>query len=247
MRRIGLALIAWMLALLALSGALAETEEGAVDMFNNVDMKRSLPLSYDLELAAEKGLADKNGFSQRYFELQAYYARAIWELLEAKCGISQLDAQILGAELRFIPCAEPVNVYQKHWSFGAKFLFLRNNLHLERLSPEELNELDGYERAAEPADEVVQGFVQKTLQGVICIYTNDALKDADAVYEMDGTSAPNRAIVVGIATMPEYDAQGGYVDAEHESIKYEAISAIAEQAGKTMTEALGIPVACFVY
>lgn len=247
MRGLRLAVAALLIAALALAWACAENEEGVVDVLNNDEIQSSLPMSYDVALAAERGLANEGGFSQRYFELQAYYAEAIWNLLDQKCNISKLDAYLSEADLRFIPCAEPVSAYQRHWSFGASFLFLRNNLHVERLSPEQLGELEGYMRTAAAADEAVQSFVQQTLRSVICIYSADESQDYDVVYEMSGKMAPNGAIVLGLATSPEYDADGNYVDAENEARKYEVLSALAEHAGTVMTKALGNPVRVFVY
>lgn len=217
-------------------------------MLNNQDIKKSLPMSYSAVRASDKGLGENGGYSDWYFELQAFYAEGIWEMLNAQCEIMKLDEQLALSDMNFLPVDTFKNVYQEHWNFGAKYLFLRNNVHVERLSEADLELLGGYMRDGfEPGSADVKQMVLRTLRDVICVDPNLPSDAIEYVYEPSGRAAPNNAVVLGLATMPAYGVDTLYVDAEAEALKYEAITAISEKAEQVMGEKLGVPVRIFIY
>ena len=227
--------------------SIAEEEGEETIMFNNSDLKKSLPRSYDIALAAEKALANDTDFNEQYFEAQAFYAKAIWQMLIDRCDIMGLDKKVAESDLHFNMTDSPVNVYQKHWNFGAGYFFLRNNIHIERLGKADLERLQRFQASVGVADTELQAFIWDTLPVVISVDPDQNEENIDFVYEMDGKMAPNFAIVLGMSTMPSYNDDGDYVDAQAEATKEKAIASMIEQAEAIMSEALGIPVRIFTY
>ena len=239
-----------LLALLALAniGYSADIMEGDVRvMFNNSDLRQCEPASFDLEAAIDKGLGADTGFSDEYFHLQAFYAEGIWAILDARCQIMEVDQALSDSGMGFLPRKTPINVYQAHWSFGASYLFLRSNVHIERLSAGELDECRALAAAGDAASEECSAFILGTLRKVICIYPDLENDAVEAVYELSGLLAPNNAIVLGLATSPAYDENGNYVSAAAESEKRTSLEQLVEKTEPVMEEILGVPVRIFLY
>lgn len=216
--------------------------EGDMYMFNSESLQVCTPHSFDSILAAEKQLADENGFTAEYFMLQSIYAEELMNYLDEKCDIHALDAEFVNHEMRFIPTETPRNIYQRSCSFGMQFLFLRNNICIERLDEKDLLIL----RMAANGDAEVSELVQRTYKTVIAA-TSDDDPDLKVAYEMDGKIAPNRSVVLGFAMDSEFTEDGNFVDVEHEMEKDAAIDVILPVIQEQLTQELGFPVVIFCY
>ena len=216
--------------------------EGNAYMFNSESIQVCTPYSFDSDLAAEKNLADENGFTAEYFKLQHTYAEALMSYLDEKCNIHALDAEFAAHEMRFIANENPENIYQKNCNFGMQFLFLRNNINIERLEEDDLQIL----RGAVYGDVELLEMIQRTYKTVIAAYVDDN-PNLMVAYEMDGKIAPNSSVVIGFAMDSEYTKNGDFVDVNHEMEKDAAIEAALPMIQEQLTRELGFPVVIFHY
>jgi len=133
-----------------IEGLLVPTQEEArymVDQFPDMDGAPYIiqPLNYDIDLAIERGLATSAGFSDRYLNMQALYRRALEQYLAEKLSLNMFDEMLATNELRFIPVPdERRDFYHRYSTFGFQYIYLRNNLPIERLSVEDLDVLSSY-------------------------------------------------------------------------------------------------------
>lgn len=217
-------------------------EGDANTVFTEMELQICQPGLYSIELAEEKKLALDGHFSELYFELQAFYAGSLWRLLDMKCKIMELDREVEQAELRFCPTKDPENIYQERWNFGAKYFFLRNDIYIERMDTDELDKLKEY-MDANDMDAAVD-LICITLLRVTAPFLD---AEGDCVYEPDGKSAPAGAVVLGLATSPEYDEQGNFVSLKAEAEKRNALDNLILQVEPKLSEMIGVPVIIFKY
>ncbi len=216
--------------------------EGDISMFNSESLQICTPYSFDLAMATEKKLADEDGFTAEYFILQNTYAEALMNYLDAKCSIRALDAEFAAHEMRFIPTETPKNIYQKNCNFGMQFLFLRNNIYIERLDENDLQLL----RTAVHGDAELSDLIQRTYKTVIAASADDN-PNLKVAYEMDGKIAPNHSVVLGFAMDSAFTKDGNFVDANHEMEKDAAIDVALPMLQEQLTQELGFPVVIFHY
>ena len=109
-------------------------------IYNIVDWKclcmRYIPNTY----------SDDNRLNEEAFlELQFKYRKGISLYLSQFINFKKIDEEIEKIGIPIIEDSE-YNFYHRNSFFGSKYLYLRNNIHLERLSDEELEKLkeDGF-------------------------------------------------------------------------------------------------------
>lgn len=216
-------------------------------MFDNRTIRACGPGSFDPAAALPMGLADKNGFTDEYFHLQALYNEALMEYADSRMNLRSLDRLIAVHELRFIPVKRPANVFQLNCAWGMKFLFMRVNAHIENLPMDALTMLSEYsESGLRPDGEKMQRLVESTL--------SDALRempglpdDRMIVREDDGKSAPNVSLVLGLSAMGEYDEKGCMMDSLHEMTKTGYLRYLVPNIESRASETMGLPVKVFLY
>jgi len=106
-------------------------------------------------------------------------------------------------------------VYQFYDCLGLKFFYLRNNLHIERLSAGELETLkDSIIEKSPENEEAVSRLVESSWKNIISISEKGADKFI-AIYEMNlrgNKEAPGNALVFELATMSSFDENGNFTD-----------------------------------
>lgn len=88
-------------------------------------------------------ISNKSDFSDKEFlSYQIMYKQHIEKILSLIINASFVDQYIINNNLS-IPTVDDdeYNFYHKYSLLGSKYLFLRNNIHIERLNKEELEEL----------------------------------------------------------------------------------------------------------
>ncbi|MDR2665481.1 MAG: hypothetical protein LBC21_04295 [Oscillospiraceae bacterium] len=203
------------------------------------------PQSFDYALAEQNGLISGDGaLSEGYLSLQARYKAAFYAYLDNAADISQYDGALSGGAYAF-PAVPPdeQGVYQKYGSYGNKYIFLRNNFHIERLDTADLETLRG--------SEDLSGLVGRTYKDVISVRYEDGDGDFTAIYDhgaMSGiTQAPNNALVIGIAYSWEFDYSGKLVSLDGEKAKEKIAHELKQKMESEISALLGIPVTVFVY
>jgi hypothetical protein len=213
-----------------------------------IDNAELMPNSYDFELAREKGLIGaENALTMDYIELQNDYKVAFFEYLDTEIRISGYDKALQQHIYGFVAAdREDMTIYQLYGSFGNKFIFLRNNFHIERLSKEDLSIL-----RLPRSRNALRDMAARTYKDIIAVVYEDGSPSFDAIYDtgaMSGVnSAPNDALVLGLRYEWEFDDDGALVSMENERQKEAYTAELAAEIADAITEQLGIPGTVFVY
>ena len=186
-------------------GLLVPTQEEArymIDRFSPFEIGAPypiFPLNYDIRLARRKGLTAGDNFSREYLNMQALYRKALELYLEETLNLSEFDESLANSELGFVPLPEKnMGFHQKYSYFDFQFIYLRNNLPIERLDKEELDILRKYIRAGNSdVTEELLDLVSGTFQKIIVVSENWG-SEVGALYHQGGESAPNEALVLSI-------------------------------------------------
>jgi len=207
------------------------------------------PSSYNIRLAVEKGLSKSSGFDSKYLSMQALYRKAFELFLSERLELAMYDDVLANSELRFIPIEnDRMSFYQKYSTFGFRYIYLRDNIPIERLSEADLNILGASISANNTGitDELLE-LVARTYNSVIIAY-DDWEDDTIIGYSNNGQKrAPNNALVFEIGHTIEFDEEGDFVDTANEMeknnyLKNEFIPLMEEK----LSEALGWKVIVFI-
>jgi len=211
-----------------------------------------IPNNYDLELAIEKGLATSEGFSDLYLNMQALYRKALEQYLSERLNLGMFDEMLISDELRFIPRSdEGMSFHQRYSTFGFSFIYLRNNLPIERLSEGDLEVLrnyinDGSSEVTEPLLELVA----RTYARVISVHDEDDSGEGGglAYYcNRPNCGAPNDALVFEIDQIAEINESGRFTDRDNEIRKREyLVNEFIPLMEQILSEKLDRPVVVFL-
>ena len=96
-----------------------------------------IPDSIDKEKKEKLGMS-----AQDFLQCQILYKQLFEKLIFSTINASRID-DLIHKNHYNIPIVEDsgYNFYHKYSKLGSKYLFLRNNIHIERLTLEEINEL----------------------------------------------------------------------------------------------------------
>ena len=176
----------------------------------------------------------------RYMELLGTYLKEQLELERYDKAVEELGCLPLDNER--------MSDAQKRGNMGLKYLYLRNDLHLERLTEEDVKVLkdslgkeEGEEK--EKAMEVVVRTFPVCTMPVLAV--DEEEKNFTYVYDntVDAQSGARNvtidSVVIQIATQSDYNDAGEYVDPEKEKQKREGLYKLAEQMEFEMEGLLG--------
>lgn len=236
-----------------ISGLYIPTEDEAKDMVNQYPRKlgtthKILPLNYDLELAAKKGLCSVQGFGKKYLYMQAIYRKALEKYLKEQLDLEIYDNMLAGSGLKFLEMQEErKNFYQKYSTFEFRYIYLRNNLPIEQLDIADLIILEKYiqNSESEVTDELLK-LVSRTYHHIITIQKNNM--SVPVHYSNDGRKiVQNGSLIFEIAHAHEVDERGNYVNRENEHKKnIYLVNEFVPQMQKRLTEKVGYTVIVFL-
>jgi len=130
----------------------------------NIHLQYPNLINYDL--LKEKGLGDTEP-NERYFKLLNNYKSMFEAYLCMTLELDTIDKRIKESELKFIPIKEEnMDFYQISSTMNLNYLYLRNDLHIEKLSVEDLNYLEN----KDSLDEESTKFIVRTFKNVINPY-----------------------------------------------------------------------------
>lgn len=121
------------------------------------------------DLLVQKGfkIDDENN---EYFKLINKYKKLFEEYLKEKLPLELIDDNMKKSDLKFVPIKkEDMDFYQITSTMNLNYIYLRNNLYIEKLSKEDLEYLSKKENLDDDAKE----FIKRTYQTVINPYEND--------------------------------------------------------------------------
>ena len=123
----------------------------------------------DEKLLIEKGLYQDGTFSNKFYKLYRYYQILLDKYLLDKFNLEEYDNRIANSDLLFIPVKkEDKDYYGYMSSMGLKYIYLRNNIYVEKLSNEDIDKIINLsgEEINKPSKEIMD-IIDRTYQTVI--------------------------------------------------------------------------------
>lgn len=216
---------------------------------NNIDLLNKLCIDINIDEATQKGLAENGILNSKFYKCAAIYKSILDTLLYKKLDLKYYDDLFINDPLKFC-CNAPENydVYQYISNMGMKFLYIRNNLFVERLSSDQINRLVfDYDKSALTSESVQ--IVEQTYADVIKYYT-DKPDTMNVEYGPFNPSffAPNNSIVIGVNI--DFFADNGLHDNEWKENFFNQTgksNKILKKIGNDLGNRLSIPVTVIRY
>lgn len=179
--------------------------------------------------------------------IEQVYREALNQYLISELHLEDYDNQLAESEEHFIPNdEESMTSAQKEGNMGLSYIYLRNPLHLERLSEEQKDVLVGEVASAEPGSELSEELLQlikTTFPNIISEKEILTEQDRKVLTYYDSTLKQDfvtvDTLVLKIGTMPEYDSDGNYVNQDHEFEKEDYLVLFAGQMEDDLNGLLG--------
>ena len=188
-----------------------------------------------------------DGFAPDFAPVQNMYRQVLSDWLLESLPLAEWDARIAASDLRVEPIPEPNQTfYQRYSRLGLRYVYLRNNIHVERLSTDDISEFQSLLGNPEfAADSGLRAIVLRTYSEVLKQTTRDT--DLVEYDEAPGEIVRNDALVFEMKHLVRFDAQGEYLGSrEMEAEKSRFLYALREELASVLTAALGHEVAVFL-
>lgn len=184
--------------------------------------------------------------------VETYYKAGLTQFLIEKLDLREYDFMLEESEMNYIPNDEECKTEaQRAGDLGLKYIYLRNELHLERLGTVDLEELEEEMRKnGGEISEEAKVIIEKTFANVITPMEIMTEADKDILTFYDNSIEPQfvtmNSLVLKVGTMGEFDSEGNYVNEEHEDEKKESLQEFVENMEMLLDEKLGeVPVRVF--
>lgn len=180
-------------------------------------------------------------------DMEKIYRVGFSTYLDEKLNLKAYDDELKADELNFIPCDEEHKTdSQKKDELNLNYIFIRNDVHIDRLTDEQKNIL----AEQDPDDiysEEAMDIIEETYADVMAYKKIETEEDKNVKTFYDSQFDPvfvtYDTIVIKIATMPEYNEAGNYVNKEHEYDKEDALTDFAANMEEELNGKLGdIPI-----
>lgn len=206
---------------------------------------------YDFTRAKQKGLTGSDRFSEKYLKLQMVYKCGLMQYLSDMLMLEEYEKEMAESPLGFLPCPEnEQSVYQKYGMTGFKYIYLRNNLYIEKLESDDLQILEECAEKETYNSDTLLELAARTGREVLT--NEDPTVNAETFYliyenQVSGIKiALNNAVVLEIATASAFDENGNYISLGNEQKKDAAIIELRRQMLSEMDGILEMPVAIFI-
>lgn len=185
--------------------------------------------------------------------VEVYYRKGLQEFLVEQLDLKEYDFMLEESEMNYIPNnEESKSEAQKMGDLGLKYIYLRNDLHLERLDENDVNILEDELREnrgeiSEKAKDIIKDTYANVITPIEIITEED--KNSLTYYdeELSPQFVPMEALVLEIGTMEEFDVAGDYVSCEHEIEKEKQLQEYAKNMEMALDGKLGeIPIRILV-
>lgn len=170
------------------------------------DLNTAYPKSTNIELSSF--LEDER---KEYLSLYNLYRRLFSEYIIKKIDLKLFDEKIVNSELGFTPLSnEKMDIYQYFSSDELIYLYIRNNIYIEKLTKEQVKFLKQRIKSKNfTLDKEAEKLIEDSYQKVIF---EDLLQDGkkyNILFGPDSKSflAPNNSIVIGFR-YDEYNKDG---------------------------------------
>ena len=188
-------------------------------------------------------------------DIEKIYMTALGNYIKEQLGLEEYDNKI--AEIGCIPVDEEYkSENQKNGDMGLKYIYIRNELHLDRLADDDMELLKESVTSTEAeAQDLVMEMVVRTFENCISPLEikSDEDKEVQTLYDEYITEQDNprfvnmNSLVLQIATQSEYDENDEIVDEAKDAEKEEKLIELAGHMEEDMDGLLGeIPIRVFV-
>lgn len=138
-------------------------------MITKENIEYEYPQERNNDLLEEKGFKIDDGDNE-YFKLLNNYKKLFENYLKEKLPLQLIDDNMKKSDLKFVPIKEEdMDFYQISSTMGLDYIYLRNNLYIEKLNKEDLELLS----TLETYDDKAKDFINRTYLTVINPYEND--------------------------------------------------------------------------
>lgn len=178
--------------------------------------------------------------------MEEIYRTGLSQYLLEVLELEKYDKELVESDMNYIPYHEGENRYseeQKRDRLGLTYIYLRNELHLDRLTEEETEilakevENTGTDTISDEAMEVIVN----TFPDVISSMEIKAPEDKEVMTSYDNNTdfVEVNALVLKISTNDEFDENGNWVNKEHEVEKQRALREFSDRMESELNGKLG--------
>lgn len=180
--------------------------------------------------------------------IEKVYRIGLSQYLLETLDLEKYDKELLESDMDYIPYYEGatganISESQKRDKLGLTYIYLRNNLHLERLTKEETEilakEVENME--SDILSDEVMNVIINTFPDVIAYKIVETPEDKKVMTSYDNNTdfVELNALVLKIATNEEFDENGNYVNKEHEVQKQRALQEFSNRMETELNGKLG--------
>lgn len=178
--------------------------------------------------------------------IEKVYRIGLSQYLLETLDLEKYDRELSHSEMNYIPYEEEdrkKSDAQKRDKLGLTYIYLRNNLHLERLTKEE-TEILTKEAENEESDilsDEAMNVIVNTFPDVIAYKIVETPEDKKVMtgYDNDTDFVELNALVLKIGSKSEFDENGDYVSEEHEVEKQRALQEFSNRMEAELNGKLG--------
>lgn len=180
--------------------------------------------------------------------VEEIYREVLSQYLLETLELEKYDEQLSNSEMGYIPNkGEDITEPQNRDRMVLKYIYLRNELHTERLSDEEVNILLTEAKNGNLYSDKSKEVIINSFANVIPPkkFENEEDKKIETTYDMgmNPDFVTMDSLVLMIGTMSEFDEEGNYVDLPHEEKKKEELVKFCNQMERNLEGRLGdVPV-----
>lgn len=162
--------------------------------------------------------------------------------------LNKYDEALSDSEMKYIPNTDEIkNEFQKMDKLELTYIYLRNELHIDRLTEEETNILkkEAENMKSNSLSDEAMNVIINTFPDVISAKEIKNPKDTEVktMYDNNGILVEVNAIVFRIGTQSEFDENGNYVNKKYEVEKQRALKKFSNLMEENLNGKLGkIPI-----
>ncbi|EJU1509375.1 hypothetical protein OXX45_000137 [Listeria monocytogenes] len=211
---------------------------------------------FDFALAKDKGYSSsKENVTLEYLKLQNKYNIGLALFFEDKLSIEQLDSKIKALDVTnvsktsFQEIDSTESYYQNTSHLNSNYIYLRNNLRIERLKEADVELLKTMELENKTEKEKLLEMISRTYNDVLSVkFNNQKKENYNVIYTNNGEENVNRkTIVFWLSYQEKFDESGNYIDQEKEATKRNNIEKLATEYSLIFSEELNCDVKIFVH
>lgn len=215
------------------------------EMWNAVN-RLSLPSLEEAEAVNQAAITENpilfpaGRITERYLELQALYRYLFSMYLTAQSGISRLDSRL--KERGYLKAGESnMDFYQKYDLMGLDYLYLRSFVHIERLTPEQIDLLERLARkqgGEQTLKDAVQ-MMEQTYKQVLAVNSENPKQQFEIFPSVYGEGiVKGEAILIGLKSMADYDGAGMIKDEDEDQRRVNTFYSVSKQLETILSKML---------